>query len=91
MGGESTNLTTPSAVQQSSNCTGVVLDAAGAPLAGVAVSVKGTTNGVSTDLDGKFTLSDVKAGDIIVVQSIGYKTVEMSWNGGHMDIFMEED
>ena len=53
--------------------------------------MKGTTNGVSTDLDGKFILSNVKTGDIIVIQSIGYKTVEMSWNGGHMDIFMEED
>ena len=89
MGGESANLTTPSSVQQTHDCSGIVLDASGAPIAGVAVSVKGTTNGVSTDLDGKFTLSDVKAGDIIVVQSIGYKTVEMSWNGRHMDIFME--
>lgn len=51
-GGESANLTPPSSVQQTHDCSGIVLDASGAPIAGVAVSVKGTTNGVSTDLDG---------------------------------------
>lgn len=35
---------------------GVVTDESGIPLPGVSVKVKGTSQGVSTDLDGKFTL-----------------------------------
>lgn len=34
--------------------SGVVTDASGAPLIGAAILVKGTTNGASTDVDGKF-------------------------------------
>lgn len=34
--------------------SGVVVDATGYPLIGVAVLIKGTTVGSSTDLDGKF-------------------------------------
>ena len=77
--------------EQSSVCPGVVKDISGAPLAGVAVSVKGTVNGVSTDLDGKFSLSGVETGDIILIQSIGYKTVEVTWDGNPLDITLEED
>ena len=35
---------------------GVVKDAAGVPIPGAAVMVQGTTQGVSTDLDGNFTI-----------------------------------
>ena len=42
--------------QQSGEVTGVVEDALG-PVTGASVIVKGTTNGIITDLDGKFTLS----------------------------------
>lgn len=90
-GGDSRLLSPSSLVQQTGDCTGVVQDITGAPLAGIAVSVKGTTNGVSTDLDGKFVLSGVKPGDVIIFQSIGYKTVESTWNGNRLNIYMEED
>jgi iron complex outermembrane receptor protein len=35
----------------------------------------GTTNGVSTDFDGKFQLSNVKRGNAIVFSFIGYKKI----------------
>ena len=41
--------------QQSSACTGVVKDAAGEPIIGAAVVVRGTTNGVVTDFVGNFS------------------------------------
>ncbi|KAB3613804.1 hypothetical protein GAX91_22620, partial [Phocaeicola vulgatus] len=51
--------------QQSGTCTGVVKDATGETVIGASVVVKGTTNGTITGLDGDFSLSNVKKGDII--------------------------
>jgi len=50
---------------------GVVKDETGAPLAGVTVVIKGTTNGTQTDPNGAFTLN-AKPGDILVFSYIGY-------------------
>ena len=49
-------------VQQDDTCTGVVKDASGETIIGASVVVKGTTNGTITDIDGKFSLSNVKVG-----------------------------
>lgn len=59
-------------VQQAGTCTGVVKDANGEAVIGASVVVKGTTNGVITDIDGNFILSNVKSGDIISISYIGY-------------------
>ena len=40
---------------QYSRVTGTVTDDKGAPLPGVSVVIKGTTKGVATDFDGKYT------------------------------------
>ncbi|GLL54855.1 hypothetical protein KUBF_25170 [Bacteroides finegoldii] len=45
---------------------------AGEAIIGASVVVKGTTNGSITDLDGKFSLSDVPSGAMITVSYIGY-------------------
>lgn len=45
-----------SIMNQEGNVSGIVRDATGMPLIGVSVVVKGTTQGVVTDLDGKFNL-----------------------------------
>lgn len=42
---------------QKMSVTGTVLDKTGEPIIGGNVVIKGTTNGVITDVDGKFTLS----------------------------------
>lgn len=64
-------------VQQSrQSISGTVLDVKGEPLIGVTVQIKGTSNGVITDLDGQFKL-DCKEGDVLVVSYVGYETKEV--------------
>ena len=62
--------------QQTGTCTGIVKDATGEGVIGASVVVKGTTNGTITGLDGDFSLSNVKEGDIIVISFVGYATQE---------------
>ncbi len=61
---------------QGHSVSGVVVDALG-ELAGVNVSVKGTTNGTITDLEGKFTLNNVEKGAVLVISYIGFITQEI--------------
>jgi TonB-linked SusC/RagA family outer membrane protein len=57
------------------NLTGRVTDAAGKPLQGATVVVKGTLLSTSTDADGKFKLTVTKEDDItLIISFIGYKT-----------------
>ena len=57
--------------QQNGACTGVVVDATGETVIGASVVVKGTTNGTITGIDGDFSLSGVKQGDVIQVSFVG--------------------
>lgn len=59
--------------------TGVVSDDMG-PVIGATVSVKGTTNGVVTDLDGNFKLT-VPVGATLVISFIGYEDKEIVYKG----------
>jgi TonB-linked SusC/RagA family outer membrane protein len=61
--------------------TGRVIDAAGSPLPGVTVQVKGTSQGTTTDGDGKFTLAKVGNGEVLVITSIGYEKREVTVKG----------
>lgn len=79
------------AVLQSGICKGVVKDKTGETVIGASVLVKGTTNGVVTDIDGNFSLTGVNKGDIIQVSFIGYKTVEVVYDGKPLDILLEDD
>ena len=51
--------------------SGVVLDNLGDPAIGATVMVKGTNNGCSTDIDGRYTLGNVPADATIVFSMIG--------------------
>ena len=63
---------------QTKTVTGVVTDKqTGEPLIGVSVAVKGTTRGSITDLDGKFSISNVSAGEVLSISYIGYTTQEI--------------
>lgn len=57
-------------------CTGIVLDDVDEPVIGANIVIKGTTNGTSTDIDGKFSLPNCNTGNILVVSYIGYETTE---------------
>ncbi|MGC1472246.1 MAG: TonB-dependent receptor [Psychroserpens sp.] len=69
-----------SAVMAQSTLTGVVL-ADGFPLPGANVLVKGTTNGVSTDFDGKFTLQATTDSGTVVISYVGYESFTIKFNG----------
>lgn len=56
--------------------TGTVSDTEG-PLAGASVVVKGTTNGVSTDFDGNFTIQ-ASPDDVLLFTYIGYTPQEIT-------------
>ena len=77
--------------QQNGACTGVVVDATGETVIGASVVVKGTTNGTITGLDGDFSLSNVKKGDIIQISFVGYQTVEIPWDGQPMNVTLQDD
>ena len=69
--------------------SGTVLDAAGEPLIGVSVLEAGTTNGVVTDFDGKFTLT-VKQGAKLTISYVGYTSQTVAAKNG-MTVTLEED
>lgn len=66
----------PAVAQQKKTITGVVTDDMGEPIIGANVIEKGTTNGIITDMDGKFTL-EIAPGAIVQVSYIGYNTQEI--------------
>ena len=73
--------TANSVVQQSTKqISGVVLDAAGIPIIGANVIVKGTTNGVITGIDGDFQLN-VPENAILEISYIGYLKQEIPSKG----------
>ncbi|MHA3789810.1 SusC/RagA family TonB-linked outer membrane protein, partial [Flavobacterium hauense] len=76
-----------------STLKGIVSDAAsGQPIPGANVIVEGTSNGTSTDMDGNFTLTNVKSGDRIVVSFIGYTNQVVEYSGqASLNISMQED
>lgn len=61
--------------------SGVVTDASGMPLIGASILVKGTTNGASTDVDGKFAFEldndNMSGAKTLQFVCLGYTTVEL--------------
>ena len=68
-------LTAMTSFAQTQKISGTVVDSQGEPVIGASVVEIGTSNGVATDYDGKFTLN-VKSGARLRVSFIGYQTVE---------------
>lgn len=60
---------------QSFTANGIVVDEEGEGVIGATVVVKGTTNGVVTDIDGLFSINVPESG-VLVFSQIGSKTVE---------------
>ncbi|MEM6540423.1 MAG: SusC/RagA family TonB-linked outer membrane protein [Bacteroidota bacterium] len=61
--------------------TGTVNDETGTPLPGVTVIEKGTTNGLSTDFDGNYTITVSGPNSTLVFSYIGYLSQEVALNG----------
>lgn len=77
---------------QKVSVSGVVKDAVtNEPLIGATVMVKGTTNGVSTDVNGAYSIQ-VASTDVLVCQIIGYKNQETTvGTRSKIDFAMAED
>lgn len=70
--------------------SGVVTDASG-PVAGVAVIVKGTSTGTSTDLNGAYSIRASQS-DVLVYSFLGYKTQEIAVQSrNRIDVRLESD
>ena len=69
--------------QQKGKVTGVVSDEMG-PVAGASISIKGTSTGTITDMDGKFSLDGIQKGVTIIISFVGLTTQEIVWNGQSM-------
>lgn len=78
--------------QTTKTVSGVIEDSFG-PVAGANIVVKGTMNGMISDMEGKFTLTNVPAEAVLQVSYIGYLTQEIKLAPGQrtLTIRMEED
>lgn len=71
--------------------SGVITDSDGIPLAGANVVEKGTTNGVTADFDGNFSIEVANESATLVISYIGYSTKEVPLNGqASVNIVLEE-
>lgn len=90
--GTATESVAVNVVQQNSTIKGLVKDSQGNPIIGANVLVKGTTNGVITDLDGAFLLNGVPKDATIVISYIGYKTQNIPVkNRTSFNVILEDD
>lgn len=71
--------------------TGKVVDENNEPMFGVNVIEKGTTNGVTTDFDGKYSLNLTKENPVIIFRFVGYRDKEVPYNGTSISPKMEVD
>ena len=80
-----------SAWAQNISVSGTVTDKSGEPVIGAYVMVQGTTNGTSTDIDGKYQLNAPAKGTLEFTM-VGMKTVTMPVNNRSViNAIMEED
>jgi TonB-linked SusC/RagA family outer membrane protein len=83
---------TKTVLQQGRTVAGLVIGEDGEPLIGVSISIKGTTVGTITDLDGNYSLSDVPDDATLVFSFIGMVTQEIFvGNQTSINVTMEPD
>ena len=78
--------------QQKVNVSGIILDETGQPVIGATVQEVGTTNGMVSDLDGKFQLSVSGSNAVLKISYVGYKTQEIKvGNKRNLSVTLKED
>lgn len=70
--------------------TGIVTDESGQPLPGATILEKGTSNGASTDFDGKYTLT-VNGGKELIFSYVGYMSETLPIHSSIMNLNMAMD
>lgn len=81
----------PIVTQKTLTVTGVIKDTNGDPVTGASVFVKGTTNGTVSDIDGKYTLSNVAEGQSLTFSFIGMKSQEIRASKSTLNVVLQED
>ncbi len=72
--------------------TGIVLDSESLPLPGASVIEKGTSNGTTTDADGRFSIVVENENTVLVFSFIGYVSHEVAANGRSViDVVLQAD
>ncbi|MCA0232757.1 MAG: TonB-dependent receptor [Bacteroidetes bacterium] len=72
--------------------TGNVKDAAGQPIPGANVIIKGTKVGTFTNGEGNFKIDLPKGNEILVISSVGYKMREVAVNGQtNINLTLDDD
>jgi len=80
------------ASQANSAASGVVRDEFDDPMIGATVRVANNpSQGASTNIDGEFHIPNVKPGTKLQITSVGYKPLEVVWNGTPIDVAMALD
>lgn len=78
--------------QQQKFISGKVTDSSGSSLPGVSVVVKGTTTGVITDMNGKYSISKVPENATLQFSFVGLKTQEISvGNKSTINVTLDEE
>ncbi|MBZ9629797.1 SusC/RagA family TonB-linked outer membrane protein [Salegentibacter sp. LM13S] len=86
-----TAATTTTPLFQQQEVSGLVTDQNGLPIPGVTITVKNTTQGTVTNLDGKYEIT-APSNNTLVFSFIGYKTMEVEIDGrAEINVQLEED
>ncbi len=82
----------PSMAWAQNTVRGTVVDELGEPVIGATVIVVGTQTGTTTDIDGKFTLQNIKKESVLQISFIGYQTVSVPVNGAtNLEVELKSD
>ena len=72
--------------------TGKVKDADGGPIVGAFVQEKGTRNGVTTDLDGNYSITLAGSDAVLLFSCLGFRDIEIPASSGNTaNVVMQED
>ena len=72
--------------------SGKVVDVTGEAVIGASVTVKGTSNGSVTDVNGNYTVQNVPQGATLVFSYVGYRTQNIAVAGqSQINVTLEED
>jgi len=77
---------------QSIQITGTVIDKNGEPIPGLSVTVKGTSIGIPTDINGKYSINIPNRNAVLEFSFLGYVSQEITvGNKTRIDVTMAED
>ncbi|WP_422080764.1 SusC/RagA family TonB-linked outer membrane protein [Ulvibacterium sp.] len=80
-----------SIIQDPIQVTGRITDESGVALPGANIIEKGTTNGVTADFDGNFSIEVSSENTILIISYIGYATKEVVVNGQNsIEVMLQE-